>query len=62
MSEPNLNQLAAVPRIVMMGTGTFAEPVLEALIEQRYPVVGLITQPDRNVGVVRGSTHRSAGA
>jgi len=42
----------------MMGTGTFAEPVLEALIAQRYPVVGLITQPDRNVGVVRGSTRQ----
>ena len=38
------------PRIVMMGTGTFAEPTFEALLEQRYPVVGLVTQPDRNIG------------
>lgn len=43
----------------MMGTGTFAEPVLEALIAQGYPVVGLVTQPDRNVGVTRGSTRQT---
>ncbi len=43
----------------MMGTGTFAEPTLEALVAQRYPVVGLVTQPDRSVGVVRGSTRQT---
>ncbi len=34
-------------RIVMMGTGTFAEPTFEALLTGPHPVVGLVTQPDR---------------
>src|SRR5262249_48666487 len=45
-------------RIVMMGTGTFAEPTLEALLAGRHPVVGLITQPDRQAGQERGSTRQ----
>jgi methionyl-tRNA formyltransferase len=43
-------------RIVMMGTGTFAEPTLEALLAGPHPVVGLVTQPDRASGQERGST------
>ena len=42
----------------MMGTGTFAEPTLEALLGGPDPVVGLFTQPDRNGGVQRGSTRQ----
>ena len=44
-------------RIVMMGTGTFAEPTFEALIAV-FPgeVVGLITQPDRDTGRRSGSS------
>src|SRR6187549_3182520 len=44
-------------RIVMMGTGTFAEPTFEALIAA-FPgeVVGLITQPDRDTGRRSGSS------
>ena len=34
-------------RIVMMGTGTFALPTFEAVIESEHEVVGLFTQPDR---------------
>jgi methionyl-tRNA formyltransferase len=37
------------PRIVFMGTPEFALPTLEALCEN-YPVVGVVTQPDRRAG------------
>lgn len=49
-------------RLVMMGTGTFAEPTLRALFDAGCQVVGLVTQPDRPMGSTRGSTHRSAPA
>ncbi len=45
-------------RVVMMGTGTFAEPTFEALLASRHQVVGLVTQPDRAVGDKRGSTRQ----
>jgi methionyl-tRNA formyltransferase len=45
-------------RLVMMGTGTFAEPTFEALIASTHHVVGLVTQPDRAVGQERGSTRQ----
>jgi methionyl-tRNA formyltransferase len=48
-------------RIVMMGTGTFAEPTLRSLLAGRHEVVGLVTQPDRAIGHERGST-RQTGA
>lgn len=34
-------------RLVMMGTGPFALPTFNALIDSRHEVVGLVTQPDR---------------
>jgi methionyl-tRNA formyltransferase len=43
----------------MMGTGTFAEPTLEALLTTSDPVVGVFTQPDRDTGIKRGSTRLS---
>jgi methionyl-tRNA formyltransferase len=46
-------------RLVMMGTGTFAEPTFEALLSGTHPVVGLVTQPDRAVGQERGSTRQT---
>jgi methionyl-tRNA formyltransferase len=45
-------------RIVMMGTGTFAEPTFEVLLAGPHPVVGLVTQPDRSAGHERGSTRQ----
>jgi methionyl-tRNA formyltransferase len=45
-------------RLVMMGTGTFAEPTFEALLGSSHQVVGLVTQPDRAVGEKRGSTRQ----
>src|SRR4051794_33365807 len=47
-------------RIVMMGTGTFAEPTFEALLAA-FPgdVVGLVTQPERDAGNKRGSTRQT---
>jgi methionyl-tRNA formyltransferase len=39
-----------------MGTGTFAEPTLEAILTRDDPVVGVFTQPDRDTGIKRGST------
>jgi methionyl-tRNA formyltransferase len=45
-------------RLVMMGTGTFAEPTLEALLSGPDPVVGVFTQPDREGVQKRGSTRQ----
>ena len=45
-------------RLVMMGTGTFAEPTFSALLASRHQVVGLVTQPDRPTGKERGSTRQ----
>ncbi len=36
-------------RIVMMGTGSFAEPTFARLLVSTHEVVGLVTQPDRAV-------------
>lgn len=46
-------------RIVMMGTGTFAEPTFESLLAARETVVGLVTQPDRDGGRKGGSTRQT---
>jgi methionyl-tRNA formyltransferase len=46
-------------RLVMMGTGIFAEPSFEALFTGSHQVVGLFTQPDRAVGQERGSTRQT---
>jgi methionyl-tRNA formyltransferase len=47
-------------RIVMMGTGTFAEPTFEALLASfGGDVVGLVTQPEREAGNKRGSTRQT---
>src|SRR5437879_4325015 len=47
-------------RIVMMGTGTFAEPTFEALLSDfAGEVVGLVTQPQRDAGNKRGSTRQT---
>src|SRR5579883_334725 len=47
-------------RIVMMGTGTFAEPTFEALLASfGGEVVGLVTQPERDAGNKRGSTRQT---
>lgn len=46
-------------RIVMMGTGSFAEPIFESVLGTAHSVVGLVTQPDRVTGKERGSTRLS---
>ena len=46
-------------RLVMMGTGSFAEPTFEKLLTSSHPVVGLVTQPDRPTGKERGSTRQA---
>src|SRR5262245_10397308 len=46
-------------RVVMMGTGTFAEPTFQALLTSSHAVVGLVTQPDRPAGQERGSTRQT---
>ena len=38
------------PKIVFMGTSEFAVPSLEILIGHNYPIVGVVTQPDRPKG------------
>ncbi|MHB9023419.1 MAG: methionyl-tRNA formyltransferase [Armatimonadota bacterium] len=37
-------------RILFFGTSVFALPILRAFLEQGYPVVGVVTQPDRPAG------------
>ncbi len=37
-------------RIVFMGTASFSLEVLKMLIEEKYNIVGVVTQPDRYVG------------
>ena len=46
-------------RVVMMGTGTFAEPTFEALLAAKETVVGLVTQPERETGRKGGSTRQT---
>jgi methionyl-tRNA formyltransferase len=46
-------------RIVMMGTGTFAEPTFEALLAAKEDVVGLVTQPERDQGRKGGATRQT---
>jgi len=46
-------------RVVMMGTGLFAEPTFEALLASPHEVAGLVTQPDRAAGQERGSTRQT---
>src|SRR5262249_1165223 len=46
-------------RVVMMGTGTFAEPTFQALLSRPGLVVGLFTQPDRDAGQERGSPRQT---
>jgi methionyl-tRNA formyltransferase len=46
-------------RIVIMGTGTFAEPTFRALVGESHAVIGLVTQPDYGTGRVRGSTRQT---
>jgi methionyl-tRNA formyltransferase len=46
-------------RLVMMGTGTFAEATFRAVLSGPYAVSGLVTQPDRAVGQERGSTRQT---
>lgn len=38
------------PRILFMGTPAFALPALRLLHGQRYPIAGVVTQPDRPKG------------
>jgi methionyl-tRNA formyltransferase len=40
----------AKPRILFMGTPAFALPSLQILYEQKYPIVGVVSQPDRPQG------------
>src|SRR5436190_15521407 len=46
-------------KLVMMGTGSFAEPTFLNLLASNHPVVGLVTQPDRATGKERGSTRQA---
>jgi methionyl-tRNA formyltransferase len=46
-------------RLVMMGTGSFAEPTFLALLNSTHEVAALVTQPDRATGKERGSTRQA---
>lgn len=47
-------------RVVFFGTPDFAVPTLQALLAERFPVVGVITQPDRPRGRSRSTMVPSA--
>jgi methionyl-tRNA formyltransferase len=38
------------PRILFMGTPAFAVPALSGLVKHGYPIIGVVTQPDRPQG------------
>jgi methionyl-tRNA formyltransferase len=38
------------PRILFMGTPAFAVPSLGILLQNNYPLLGVVTQPDRGKG------------
>jgi methionyl-tRNA formyltransferase len=40
----------AKPRILFMGTPAFALPALQLLHSQKYPIIGVVSQPDRPQG------------
>ena len=40
----------AKPRILFMGTPAFALPSLQLLHQQQYPIIGVVSQPDRPQG------------
>lgn len=46
----NESEIKARPRIVFMGTPEFAVASLKALVEAGYPVVGVVTAPDKPAG------------
>ncbi len=41
---------SAAARIVFAGTSSFAVPILETVFKAGYPIVGVVTQPDRPAG------------
>jgi methionyl-tRNA formyltransferase len=49
----------ATLRVVMMGTGVFAEPTFQELLAAGENVVGLVTQPERGGSNKRGSTRQT---
>lgn len=56
--------MTAKPRVVFAGTPEFAVPSLQALLADGWPVVGVLTQPDRPAGrgrrLVPGPVKRAA--
>jgi methionyl-tRNA formyltransferase len=46
-------------RIVMMGTGTFAEPTFAALLNSGETVTGLVTQPEKDGAKLRGTSRQT---
>lgn len=48
--DKNDYNLITKPRIIFMGTPDFALPALELLNNSQYPIVAVITQPDRPAG------------
>jgi methionyl-tRNA formyltransferase len=45
-------------RLVLMGTGTFAEPAFQALLSGPHEVACVVTQPPKKAGSERGSTRQ----
>jgi methionyl-tRNA formyltransferase len=38
------------PKLIFMGTPDFAVPILQMLVEEGYPILAIVTQPDRPKG------------
>ena len=53
------------PRIVFFGTPEFACTILQALIDEKYHIAAVVSQPDKPVGrkhiIVKTPVHALAG-
>ena len=49
-TEASYESFSSRPKIMFMGTPEFAVPTLEALINEGYDIVAVVTQPDRPKG------------
>ena len=38
------------PKIIFMGTPNFAKVILEALIQAKFPILAIVTEPDSQAG------------
>ncbi len=50
MTNQSLTKTSTMPRVLFIGTGEFAVPVLQGLLSAPIELAGIVTQPDKPVG------------